>query len=100
MAIKKQKESKAGLTGEYWSIKSITIDKANKQSSAVLMLHKDADAKKVQGKSSMPGEDKFYSWNGVKFPFSVEALDAKDPYKIAYEKILADDKFFKDCPSV
>jgi len=74
-----------GFVCNYWRITRIEFDSEHLHSYVLLTLYKDKKARD----DGRPGTGKVlrYDWKGEDYPFTVEAMQKNDPYKIAYEKI-------------
>ena len=84
------KELDNGFTAEYWKITKIEFNSINETSIVELSLFKDQVARDA-GKERILF--KSFSWNSNDFPFTVSALDADNPYVIAYAKIVIYNEF-------
>lgn len=100
MAFQKDFVTSAGITANYWSIKSISVDFLNKIGNITLCLFLDSDAKGVNGFASIADGDRFYGLQGDNFPFTPDALSGSDLYSLAYGAVLANDPFFSDADIV
>lgn len=83
MALQLDKELATGFIASYWRIDRIEIDKKNKLGRVTMNLYKDKTASTDKDRIVT---QEFY-WEKAEYPFSVQALDDADPFKIAYAKI-------------
>lgn len=83
MAIQKEKTLASGITGNYWRITSINIDRQNLRIMAVIALFKDAAA----SASGLPpiGDYKTFNFNFTMAEFSA----SPNAIAFAYGKIIA-----------
>jgi len=97
MALQLEHELLSGVTGNYWKVDRITIDRYKKEIDVYLSLYLDAAARAADKKYIINRE---YKWLDEEFFLESEDLTETNYIEAIYTKIKAEDDFFATATDV